>query len=191
MLGSALLPRSFELCGKLADGANSWMCPRAYLVHQALPALARGAPRAGRWPPPLVVHVPVAVNDDREAARALARAQLGNYARTPFYQLMFEEAGYPGVAEGYSDALLDDLIISGSEQDVAEQLHALGALGFGEVLAAPVIDPDDRESSIARAFAAVGRAALAGRLARRLSRLPARRAILGGCRPQPPHRRIP
>lgn len=158
VMGSALRPRSFELCGELADGAISWMCPRAYLVHQALPALARGADRVGRRPPPLVAHVPIAVHEDREAARELARAQLGNYSRTPFYQLMFEEAGYPGVADGYSDALLDDLVISGSEHAVADQLRGLGALGFGEVLAAPVIDPADREGSIARAFAAIGRA---------------------------------
>lgn len=158
VMGAALRPRAYELCGELADGAISWMCPRAYLVHEALPALARGAERAGRRPPPLVAHVPIAVHEDRGVARALARAQLGNYARTPFYQLMFEEAGYPSVAEGYSDALLDDLVLSGSEQAVAEQLRGLSALGFGEVLAAPVIDPDDRDGSIARAFAAVGRA---------------------------------
>jgi F420-dependent oxidoreductase-like protein len=159
VMGSALRPRSFELCGELADGAISWMCPRDYLVQQALPALARGAERSGRPVPPLVAHVPIAVNEDRRAARALARAQLGNYGRTPFYQLMFEEAGYPGTAESYSDALLDDLVISGSEQAVAEQLRGLSALGFSEVLAAPIIDPNDRDGSIARAFAAVGRVA--------------------------------
>jgi alkanesulfonate monooxygenase SsuD/methylene tetrahydromethanopterin reductase-like flavin-dependent oxidoreductase (luciferase family) len=161
-MGSALRPRSFELCGELADGAISWMCPRDYLVKQALPALARGAERLRRPVPPLVAHVPVAVNEDRVASRVLARAQLGNYGRTPFYQLMFEEAGYPGTADGYSDALLDDLVISGSEQAVAEQLRGLSRLGFGEVLAAPIIDPADRDGSIARAFAAVGRAAAMG-----------------------------
>ena len=162
VMGSALRPRSFELCGALADGAISWMCPRAYLVREALPALRRGAEQAGRDVPPLIAHVPIAVVSERGAARALARTQLANYSRTPFYQLMFEEAGYPGVAEGYSDALLDDLVISGDESEVAAQLRALRDLGFGEVLAAPIVDPADRDGSIARGFAAVGIAASAG-----------------------------
>ncbi len=159
VMGSALRPRSFELCGALADGAISWMCPRTYLVQQALPALQRGAEQANRETPPLIAHVPIAVVPDRAAARDLVRTQLANYSRTPFYQLMFEEAGYPTVADGYSDALLDDLLISGTEQEVAEQLRALQDLGFGEILAHPVIDPNDRETSIARAFAAAALAA--------------------------------
>lgn len=63
LLASALQPASFELCGELADGAISWMCPRHYLVTEALPAIQRGAERAGRTPPPLVAHVPIAVSE--------------------------------------------------------------------------------------------------------------------------------
>ena len=159
VMASALRPRSFEVCGELADGAISWMCPRSYLVAQALPALQRGAERAGRATPPLVAHVPIAVVPSREQARELARTQLGNYGRTPFYQAMFAEAGYGDVSSGYSDALLDDLVISGSEDEVAEGLRALAASGVGEVLAHPILDPDDREGSIARGFAAVASAA--------------------------------
>lgn len=159
VMASALRPKSYEICGELADGAISWMCPRAYLVEQALPALRRGAERAGRPTPPLIAHVPIAVSADREAVRTLARATLGNYGRTPFYQLMFEQAGYPGSAESYSDALLDDLVISGSEQEVARGLRSLQAAGMGEVIAAPILDPNDREGSIARAFAATALAA--------------------------------
>lgn len=159
VMGSALRPRSFELCGALADGAISWMCPRDYLVRQALPALQRGAEQAGRETPPLIAHVPIAITSDRATARDLVRTQLANYSRTPFYQLMFEEAGYPGVADGYSDALLDDLVISGNEREVADQLRGLRDLGFGEVLAHPIIDPADRDASIARGFAAIGMAA--------------------------------
>ena len=161
IMASALRPRSFELCGELADGAISWMCPRQYLVAEALPAIVRGAERAGRTPPPLVAHVPIVVDEDRGAAREFAREQLGRYASTPFYQRMFERAGYPDAAQRYSDALLDDLVISGGEAEVAAGLRALADAGMGEVLAAPIIDPDDREGSIARAFAAVASAATA------------------------------
>ena len=158
IMASALRPRSFEVCGELADGAISWMCPRQYLIDEALPALRRGAEAAGRETPPLVAHVPIAVNEDRAAVRDLARKQLGFYGGTPFYAAMFERAGFPNTGDGYSDELLDDLVVSGSEDEVVAGLAALADAGMGELLAAPLIDPDDREASIAASFAAIGRA---------------------------------
>ncbi|HJM89813.1 MAG TPA: LLM class flavin-dependent oxidoreductase [Dehalococcoidia bacterium] len=159
IMASALRPRSFELCGELTDGAISWMCPRQYMIDEALPALRKGAEAAGRDVPPLVAHIPIAVSEDRAAVRDLARAQLANYSRTPFYLAMFERAGFGVAEDGYSDELLDGLVISGTESEVAEQLAALIDDGMGEVLAAPLIDNGDRETSIAASFAAVARAA--------------------------------
>ena len=158
IMASALRPRSFELCGELADGAISWMCPTAYLVKQALPAIKRGAEAAGRPPPPLIMHAPICVSEDRAAVDEFARQQLGGYRRTPFYQAMFAEAGFPDAAEGYSSELLEGLVISGSEEQVAAGLVELTEAGMGEVLAAPIVDPEDRGASIERAFAAVARA---------------------------------
>ncbi|MPZ99984.1 MAG: LLM class flavin-dependent oxidoreductase [Dehalococcoidia bacterium] len=159
ILASALRPRSFEVCGELADGAISWMCPRPYLIEQALPALRRGAERAGRPAPPLIAHVPIAVSEDREAVHALANRQIGFYGRVPFYNAMFREAGFPDVTEAYPPGLLDQLVVSGTEEEVAERLASyIADDGMGEVLAHPLLDRDDREGSIARAFAAVARA---------------------------------
>lgn len=158
VLASALRPRSFELCGELAAGAISWMCPQAYLLAEALPAIARGAERAQRPAPPLIAHVPVAVSSDREAVRAIARRQLGGYQGTPFYLAMFREAGFPQANKGYSDALLDDLVVSGTEDEVARRLLGYIEAGCGEVLAHPLLAPDDRAGSIARAFGAVAAA---------------------------------
>lgn len=156
LLASALRPRSFELCGALSDGAISWMCPSAYLIEEALPAIARGAGAAGRAAPPLIAHVPVAVNTDREFVRDLARRQVGFYGRVPFYRAMFESAGFPlGEDAHYPDALLDDLVVSGTAQEVHAGLQRYLDAGCGEVLAAPLVEPDDRDASIARAFEAV------------------------------------
>jgi len=157
LMASALRPRSFEACGELADGAISWMCPKPYLIEEALPAIARGAEKADREAPPLVAHVPMLVTDDPEGVRKLI-SQLGRYAQVPFYRAMFEAAGYPDAADGYSDELLANLVVSGSEQDVAERLAAYVEDGAGHVLAAPLIEPDDRDASITRAFAAIARA---------------------------------
>ena len=158
IMASALRPRSFASCGELADGAISWVCPLAYLVGQALPAIRGGADRANREAPPLVAHVPVAVNTDTGAVYDLARERLAGFATVPFYQDMFSRAGYD-VSGGYSDALLDDLIVTGTEEQVAAGLLRWIEAGMGEVLAQPLLDPDDRDGSIARAFGAVARAA--------------------------------
>lgn len=158
VLASALRPRSYELCGEASDGAISWMSPLRYLVVVALPALQRGADRASREVPPLVAHVPVAVTSDRQAARELARTQLAMYARVPNYQGMFAAAGYD-VAAGYSDALLDDLVVSGTAEEVAAGLRRWRDAGASEVLAHPLLEAGEREASMARAFAAVGLAA--------------------------------
>lgn len=157
LMASALRPRSFEACGELADGAISWMCPKPYLFEAALPAIARGAERAGRAAPPLVAHAPMLVTDDPDGVRKLI-GQLGRYAQVPFYQAMFAAAGYPNAADGYSDELLDNLVVSGSEEEVAERLAGYISDGAGHVLAAPLIETDDRDASLARAFAAIARA---------------------------------
>jgi F420-dependent oxidoreductase-like protein len=157
LMASALRPKSFEACGELADGAISWMCPKPYLIDEALPAIARGAERAGREAPPLVAHVPMLVTDDPGDVRKLI-SQIGFYAQVPFYRAMFEAAGYPDAGDGYSDELLANLVVSGSEQEVAERLAGYISDGAGHVLAAPLIETDDREASIGRAFAAIARA---------------------------------
>ncbi|MSQ30571.1 MAG: LLM class flavin-dependent oxidoreductase [Dehalococcoidia bacterium] len=164
LLASALRPKSFELCGQLADGAISWMCPKHYLVTQGLPALAAGAKRGNRATPPLIAHVPVAVSSDRAAVRDLARKQLGSYMTSPFYLAMFREAGFPTANEGYSDEMLDDLVVSGTQAEITERLRGYIIDGCGEVLAHPLLDPADRAGSIASAFAAVAAAhkAIAG-----------------------------
>ncbi len=71
---------------------------------------------------------------------------------------MFEVAGFP-IDDTYSAPLLDDLVVSGSEEEVAAGLVSLLDAGMGEVLAHPVIDPADRAGSIDRAFGAIALAA--------------------------------
>lgn len=159
VLASALQEGAFDLCGRMADGAISWVCPWTYIRDRAWPALQRGAEAAGRPAPPLVMHVPICVSEDGEAVRAAAQRQIGMYARFQFYNQMFRDAGHPDAADGLSQSLVDDLVIYGDEVTVAERLRERAAEGFGEVMAMPLIVGEDRQGSIERAFAAVGRAA--------------------------------
>ena len=156
ILASALRQKSFSLCGELTDGAISWMCPKTYLIEQALPALNRGAESANRDKRiPLIAHVPIAVSSDRSVARHLAQEQLARYSEIPFYQAMFQEAGFEIAGNPYPDELLDDLVISGTEDEVAEKLVSYISEGCGEVLAAPLINDADRASSITESFSAI------------------------------------
>ena len=100
VMAAALGEGAFEMCGAEADGAISWVCPGAYLRDVALPAMQRGAERAGRSIPPLVAHVPVCVHDDAEEARQAIADQFRGFARAPFYRNMFQNAGFPEVTEG-------------------------------------------------------------------------------------------
>ena len=139
VMASALRPGAFELCGAEADGAISWVCPHQYLRDVGLPALRTGAERAGREAPPLVVHAPVCVHEDVEAVRAGVRAQLGYFPLSPFYASMFAEAGFAGSADtGWTDQMLESVVILGDEGAVTERLEGIFAWGASEVLATVV-----------------------------------------------------
>ncbi len=147
VMASALRTASFEACGELADGAISWVCPLSYVRDVALPALKAGAERAGRPTPPLIVHAPVCVTEDLEAARNGVREQLGYFPTTPFYARMFERAGFAESDQtGWTDEMLDSVLIAGSEEQVAEKLNEIFAWGGSEVLTS-VITVGDSEAS--------------------------------------------
>jgi alkanesulfonate monooxygenase SsuD/methylene tetrahydromethanopterin reductase-like flavin-dependent oxidoreductase (luciferase family) len=159
VLASALQASAFALCGELSDGAISWVCPWSYIQSTALPALRQGAEAAGREPPPLVMHTPICITEDRTVAREAAQRRIGMYARVQFYNQMFRDAGHPDAAEGFSDELLDDLVIYGTEATVARRLRERADAGFGEVMAMPLLPEGDEAASLPRAFAAIARAA--------------------------------
>lgn len=149
VMASALRPRSFEMCGAEADGAISWVCPHPYVRDVALPAMQAGAERAGRATPSLVVHAPVCVNDDIAAARQGVREQLGYFPSTPFYARMFAEAGFQGSAEsGWTDEMLDSVLIAGDEATVAAKINEMFDWGADEVLASIITVGDAAESRL-------------------------------------------
>ncbi len=148
VMASALRRASFELCGAEADGAISWVCPGVYLRDVALPAMLAGAQKAGRPVPPLVAHAPVCVHDNRQEALAAAREQLGFYPKAPFYAQMFVDAGFPEAKQGnWSDAMIDSVVLSGDETQVAQRLRQLLDWGATEILAHVITAGDDREAS--------------------------------------------
>lgn len=143
---SALRRNAFVLAGELADGAITWVTPIDYIVQTGIPALQEGAERAGRERPPVIAHVPVAVSSDREAARNAFRKQFPVYPKLPFYAAMFADAGFPVTAEQeMSDALVDELAVSGDAAEVRARLEAIRARGVDELLISHVVVADEAE----------------------------------------------
>ena len=98
----------------------------------AVPAMRRGAESAGREAPPLIAHAPVCVTEDLEAARNGVRARLGYFPSIPFYANMFAEAGFAGTPDsGWTNEMLDEVLIAGDEAAVAERIQTVFDWGAG------------------------------------------------------------
>jgi F420-dependent oxidoreductase-like protein len=158
VLASALSVGAFRLCGEASDGAISWMCPWHYLRDKALPALREGAARAGREAPPLVAHVPVCLSDDKEAIRVATQDQVGAYGTFPVYQKMFAAAGYPDTGSGFSDELIEALVVSGDEESISTRLRQVRREGATEVMAHMLFVGEDRAAYQDRVFEMLARA---------------------------------
>ncbi len=156
LMASALRTNGFRVCGELADGAISWVCPLPYLKDVAVPALREGAEKAGRPVPPLIAHVPVVVSEDLAAVRDGARRQIGFYPRVPFYSQMFQDAGFPEAAQGeLSDRMIDSLVVHGTAEQVKERLRALPEFGANELLGMVILPPGDSDA-MQRTMAVLG-----------------------------------
>ena len=148
---SALRAKSFELAGAETDGAITWVCPYKYLQEVAMPAMAKGAAQQKRPTPPMIVHVPVCVHKDIEEAREGMRQLLGYYPGTPVFGKMFEEAGFPGSQQtGWTDEMISDVLVTGSEDHVAKALEDIFAWGAGEIMVDVVKAGPNPEASKAR-----------------------------------------
>lgn len=144
---SALREKAFRLSGELTDGGISWMAPASYIRDVALPAQLAGAQAAGRPKPPMIVHTPVVVCEDRSVVYEAAKRQFGFYQRLPYYSQMLQDAGFEEAAgTEFTERMADALIVSGSETEVAERVQALPEFGVDEMLAAIVQLPDDPEA---------------------------------------------
>jgi alkanesulfonate monooxygenase SsuD/methylene tetrahydromethanopterin reductase-like flavin-dependent oxidoreductase (luciferase family) len=157
LMASALRPKSYELCGELADGAISWVSPGVYLRDQALPAIQRGADKAKREAPPLVMHLPICVHEDGAEVLAACREQLANYPQSPFYQAMFAESGHPEAAETrtWSEGMRDSVVAWGTEDREQARIEELLDWGMGEIIAHIVTAGGDAAASRERSLALI------------------------------------
>jgi F420-dependent oxidoreductase-like protein len=134
---STLGKKAFQLAGQIADGALTWVCPVPYLINTGIPAFRSSASAAGRSasPPILVVHVPVALSEDRESVLSVGHRFLDFYSKIPFYANMFSNAGFQITSDqSVPDALVDTLLVSGNAATVSARLREHLEAGLDELL---------------------------------------------------------
>nr|WP_201748925.1 LLM class flavin-dependent oxidoreductase [Micromonospora acroterricola] len=88
-----LRPRMAELAGEVADVAITWLTPASYLRETVVPALRRGAERAGRPMPRLVAIVPMALRESGRDPVDLALNSNSGHMRLPHYIDMLSRSG--------------------------------------------------------------------------------------------------
>lgn len=149
----ALLEKSLELCGELADGWMPTLLP-IECIAKGREAIARGAARAGRDPTQVTVAptVQLLVHDDPTAVLPMLKFAAAIYygpANSPYARAAaplgyaedvervgaaYAEGGSKAAAEATSDALARSLGVLGPLQDCREQLDGLLAGGADRVL---------------------------------------------------------
>jgi F420-dependent oxidoreductase-like protein len=135
VLISTLGEKAFQLAGRIADGALSWVCPVPYLLHTGIPALRTSAAAVRRSAPPMVAHVLVALSEDRNSILSAGHQLLDFYSKVPFYANMFSNAGFQLTSDQtVPDTLVDNLVISGNEDIVAARFTELLANGLDELM---------------------------------------------------------
>jgi alkanesulfonate monooxygenase SsuD/methylene tetrahydromethanopterin reductase-like flavin-dependent oxidoreductase (luciferase family) len=150
ILAASLNPVMTRWAAQSCDGVllHALAIGRLHLHERVLPAFARGREnREGGGPLELAAWCITSIDEDEERARSLARRQLAFYFSTPSYasvaagtvwegvpgavRAAFEQGGrtarWSELAALVSDAVVDELTISGTPASARERADALGA----------------------------------------------------------------
>lgn len=130
-------PGMLGLAARLTAGAMTYAVPLSHT------AFARSAIGPASY---LCVEQAVVYEADPTAARAIAREHLDIYFRTPFNRAKFVRLGYTeqDMADGGSDALVDDLVAWGTADAVTERLEGQFAAGADHVVVNVLGESGDR-----------------------------------------------
>jgi len=152
VMSSALGPKSYEMAGKVADGAISWVTPHSYATGEALTILQESSHAVQRTTPSLILHAALCITDDICEGKRGVRSRLGYFPTIPFYSDMFARAGFSNSAKsGWTDEMIDSILICGTEHQASQELDFLFASGVSEILVTVVFDPG-KHASIARSM---------------------------------------
>lgn len=134
-------PRMIEAAGAVGDGLIGHpLFTRDYTEAVVRPALARGAERIGREPPPIAGYLTCAVDADRTSARDNARAIVAFNSTVKTYRVIHRHHGFEdqaiairdawsqgdfaGMVAGVTDEMLDTIALAGTPEEVRERFEA-------------------------------------------------------------------
>jgi probable F420-dependent oxidoreductase len=151
----ALRPKMIEMAAEVGDGVIFNLWPQGALP-KMMEALKRGAQNAGKnWQDIEVVNrAMVLCTDDKALGREIFRAAFGPYYATPVYNKFLAWAGYEEaattIAEGWAeknrektagaltDALIDEIAIIGTEDEIRARIQADADGGVHTHIIAPM-----------------------------------------------------
>ena len=140
VLVAALADTMLKLAGRVADGTVTWMTGTATVGDHIAPTITAAAEAAGRPAPRVVVSLPIAVTNDRDAAAARINEAFAIYPNLPSYKAMLDKEGAAAAA---------DIGFIGDEEAVAASIAKLADAGATDFVGAIVGDAAER----ARGFA--------------------------------------
>jgi probable F420-dependent oxidoreductase len=132
--------RMIEAAGAVADGlvGHPLFTPE-YVREVVRPAIARGAERAGRKPPPIAGYITTSVSEDREAARRNAAAIIAFNSTVKTYRAVHRVSGFEreadavraawgegdfaGMANAVTDEMIDAIALAGTPDEVRDRFH--------------------------------------------------------------------
>jgi F420-dependent oxidoreductase-like protein len=120
VLVAALGPAMLRVAGRQADGTVTWMVGLRTLEDHIVPSINAAASEAGRPSPMVVVHLPVCVTSDRQAALERAGKTFAMYGRLPSYKAMLDREGAAGPP---------DVAVAGTETEVLDALKRVSEAG--------------------------------------------------------------
>jgi len=151
----ALRPKMIEMAAEVGDGVIFNLWPQGALP-KMMEALKRGAKNAGKnWQDVEVVNrAMVLCTDDKAMGREIFRAAFGPYYATPVYNKFLAWAGYEdaatAIAQGWAeknrektagaltDALIDEIAIIGTEDEIQSRIQADADGGVHTHIIAPM-----------------------------------------------------
>ena len=151
----ALRPKMIEMAAEVGDGVIFNLWPQGALP-KMMEALKRGAKSAGKsWQDIEVVNrAMVLCTDDKAMGREIFRAAFGPYYATPVYNKFLAWAGYEdaatAIAQGWAeknrektaaaltDALIDEIAIIGTEDEIRSRIQADADGGVHTHIIAPM-----------------------------------------------------
>jgi probable F420-dependent oxidoreductase len=149
-------PRMIETAGRVSDGLlGHALFTTGYIEDVVLPAIHRGAERAGRSPAEVRIAslVLAAVSDDAEAARREVAAQIAFYASAKSYAPLLDAIGFAAqgaaIREAFGrgdlaamvaavdDRMIDAVALAGTARDVRDGLRRYEGLLDHAILYVP------------------------------------------------------